>query len=167
MDDRTALATVHRLRTFLYLLAVVLFTGTIGELLMVGHDESRMQLVPFGLCLLGLAGLGAAWRRPTRPTLLTVRAVMGVIAAGSILGVYEHLEGNVGFVHEVRPHAGTLEALREALGGAAPLLAPGILAVGAAVAIAATCATTGRTRARSSTSRMTLVTSPGGRRRAV
>jgi hypothetical protein len=163
MDDRTALATVHRLRTFLYLLAAVLFTGTIGELLMVGHDESRMQLVPFGLCLLGLVALGVAWRRPDRQQR---RAAMVTIAAGSVLGVWEHLEGNIGFVHEVRPHAGTLEAFREGLGGAAPLLAPGILAIGAAVAIAATFATAERPRARSASRRMTLVTSPGGRRRS-
>jgi hypothetical protein len=63
---------------------------------------------------------------------------MLIIAAGSLWGIYEHVTGNLEFVHEVRPHAGRIEVLRAALQGGDPLLAPGILAVGAIVAIAAT-----------------------------
>ncbi len=65
---------------------------------------------------------------------------LGVIAAGSLFGVYEHASGNLDLAREVRPHAGTEEGVKAVLTGAAPLLAPGVLAVGALVGIAATVA---------------------------
>lgn len=131
---------LHRLGTFLHLLSIVLFAGTIAELLSVKHYGEPIRLVPFALCGLGLLALAAVWVRPTRGIVLVTRALMAVIAAGSLLGVYEHVRGNLEFAREVHPHASTIELLKATLTGRDPLMAPGILAVGAVIAIAATYA---------------------------
>ncbi|HEY7034524.1 MAG TPA: hypothetical protein VH482_24520 [Thermomicrobiales bacterium] len=137
MNDRAAL---RRLATFLHLLAAALFVGTIGELIAAKHYDSAMQLVPFALCALGLLAVPALRTRPTRPVVLAIRALMVVTAAGSLLGVYEHVMGNLDFVREVRRHADTMTVVKQTLQGADPILAPGVLAVAAAVTLAATYA---------------------------
>jgi hypothetical protein len=134
-------ATLDRLARFLLLLAAVLFVGTIAELIAAKHYDSAMQLVPFALCGLGLLSLLALRMRPTRQVLLATRALMVVIGSGSLLGVYEHVMGNLDFVHEVRRHADTMTIIKETLQGADPILAPGVLAVAAVVTLAATYAT--------------------------
>jgi hypothetical protein len=130
--------TLRRLRTFLRALAAALFVGTVVELLLAEHTDSLLQLVPFLLCGLGLLALAAAWARPRRATVLTLRLVMVVVACGSLLGVTEHFLGNRAFARETHPRASAAGLLRPTLTGADPLLAPGILAVAAAVAAAAT-----------------------------
>jgi hypothetical protein len=137
MNERAAL---RRLETFLHLLAAGLFVGTIGELLAAEHYDSTMQLVPFALCGLGLLSLIVLRMRPPRPVVLTIRALMLVIAGGSLLGIYEHISGNLDFVHEVRRHADTMTVVKQTLQGADPILAPGVLAVAATVTLAATSA---------------------------
>jgi hypothetical protein len=138
MNERAAL---RRLGAFLHLLAAGLFVGTIAELVSAQHYDETIQLVPFALCGLGLLALAALWVFPNRPVVLAVRGLMIVIAAGSLMGIYEHIVGNLGFVQEVRPHANTLTKIKETLTGRDPLLAPGILAIGATLAIAATYVT--------------------------
>lgn len=137
----SAVLTLRRLRAFLRLLAAVLFVGTIGELVAAKHYQEPMQLVPFALCGLGLVFLAREWKRPSARTTLTLRAVMSVIALGSLLGVYEHIEGNLGFVRELHPDAAGWTLVQAALTGRDPIGASGVLAVGAALAIAATYAT--------------------------
>lgn len=139
MSARLALS---RLRTFLFLLAAALFVGTIAELIAAKHWQEPLQLAPFALCGLGLGALATAWRRPLGRTVWAVRALMGGIALGSLLGVYEHIGGNLEFAHELQPNARGWALWRSALTGRDPLFASGVLAVGAAVAIAATYATT-------------------------
>jgi hypothetical protein len=80
----------------------------------------------------------AALFRPNRATLLVLRGVMGLVTLGGLFGVYEHLEHNLAFELEIRPTATVTAVLMEALKGASPLLAPGILALTALIAIAAT-----------------------------
>jgi hypothetical protein len=65
---------------------------------------------------------------------------MIVIALGSLFGVYEHIQGNAEFRLETHPDSTTTELIGAALGGADPLVAPGILAVAAVLALAATYA---------------------------
>ena len=65
----------------------------------------------------------AAWRKPARWSVLTLRATMAVVAVGSLLGMWEHLQGNRGFALEVHPELGGLDLLRSSLTGADPLLA--------------------------------------------
>lgn len=117
-----------------------MFLGTIAELVAAKHYQSSVQFVPFALCAAGFIAVLAAWRRPDRRTLMTVRAMLIVIALGSVWGIWEHVEGNLEFVHEVRPHADTATVIRSTLQGGAPILAPAALAAAAATGIAATYA---------------------------
>lgn len=128
----------QRLRKFLLLLAGGICVGTVVELLLATHWEGPVQWIPFGLCLLGLAAIITVLRRPQRSAILALRAVMVVVALGSLYGVWEHLEGNLGFAQEIRPNATTFQWLLGGLSGGNPLLAPGILALAAIVALAAT-----------------------------
>ena len=130
----------QRLRAFLLGLSAWLCAGTIVELFLAKHTEDPVQFVPFVLCGIGLVALAAAWRRPGRATLLALRGVMGALMLGSLFGVYEHLAGNFAFEMDIRPGAAWSDIWFPALRGAAPLLAPGILAVAALLAIAATYA---------------------------
>lgn len=137
MNDRTAL---QRLNRFLFFLAAGMFLGTIAELLAAKHYDDTIQLVPFALCGIGLVALAALKLRPSASVVLAIRAMMLVIAAGSLLGVYEHVTGNLEFVHEVRRNADRMTVITDTLQGGAPVLAPGILAIGAIITLAATYA---------------------------
>jgi hypothetical protein len=128
----------QRLRTFLLIISAWLCVGTVVELLLAKHTEELVQFVPFVLCGLGLIVILAALLRPCRTTLLALRGVMALLIVGSLFGIYEHIEGNLAFELEIRPSAALADVWLKALQGAAPLLAPGILALAAALAIAAT-----------------------------
>jgi hypothetical protein len=135
MNDASILL---RLRQFLLVMSALLFVGTLVELWLINHMEDPIQLIPFALCGLGLIAVFVALLRPRRTSLLGLRACMGLLVLGSFLGVYLHIESNLGFHRELHPNASTGELLLGALGGANPLLAPGILALTAALAVAAT-----------------------------
>lgn len=137
MNERV---TLRRLATLLRLLSVGLFVGTVAELLMAEHYADLIQLVPFALCGIGLLTLGWDWRRPSRGSVLALRAVMAAITVGSLVGVYQHVRGNLGFVREVQPNADWRTLLQDTLTGGAPIGASGILVVGAVLALAASYA---------------------------
>jgi hypothetical protein len=130
----------QRLRIFLLGLAGWMCVGTIVELFLAKHYEDAIQIVPFALCGVGLVAVVAALWRPGRGTLLALRGVMGLLMLGGLIGIYEHLTNNFAFELEMRPNAVWSDVWFQALRGAAPLLAPGILAIAALIAIAATYA---------------------------
>ena len=131
---------LNRLANLLYGLAIVLFIGTFLELLAAKHFQEPMQLVPVVLCIVGAALVALAWKQPSREIIQGMRGAMVVIAAASILGVWKHIEGNVGFVQEMHPDSSGTALLVGALTGRAPLLASGALAVTGVVALLATVA---------------------------
>lgn len=133
-------ARLGRLAGLLNLLAAGLLVGTAVELLTVEHYADRLQLIPFALCTAGLLALVGAWRWPGRPMALAVRAVMGLLVLGSALGAYFHVVGNIEFAREIAPRIGGVALAKDAVAGGNPLLAPGALAVAAAIALAATFA---------------------------
>jgi ABC-type uncharacterized transport system permease subunit len=133
----TSFTIEQRLRRFLLLLSGSICLGTVVELLLAGHWGDLVQWIPFGLSALGLAAISAVWRHPQRKTILALRGVMVLVMLGSIYGVWEHLEGNLGFVREIKPNATTWQWLLGGLTGGNPLLAPGILALAALIALAA------------------------------
>lgn len=112
--------------------------GTLGDLIAIQHTQEPLQLVPFALCIVGLIAVAAALARPRRKTLLALRVLMVPLALGSLLGVWEHIENNVAFYLEVYGNGTTVQLVAEALGGRNPLLAPGMLALAAVLAAAAT-----------------------------
>jgi hypothetical protein len=130
--------TLARLRRFLLGLSLVLFGGTVVELLLVNHWEDRVQLIPFVLCGLGSIAALLVLFHPRRTTLLGLRVCMGLVVCGSLFGVYEHLANNIAFQQEIQPNAPLTDVLVSAVAGGNPLLAPGTLAVAAVLALAAT-----------------------------
>jgi hypothetical protein len=128
----------QRLRTFLLALAGFMCLGTVAELALAEHTKTLVQLTPFVLCGVGLVTVIVALLRPRRGTLIALRVVMGLLMAGSLFGIYEHLANNLAFELDIRPGAAINSVWFAALKGAAPLLAPGILALAAVLAIAAT-----------------------------
>ena len=129
---------VTRLRSFLLMLASALCAGIIIELGLTGHFKELVQFVPFTLCGLGLIALLAVLFRPNRTTLWALRIIMLIAALGGLLGVYEHLSGNLEFAQEVKAAQAANAPLKMALTGANPPLAPGALVVTAMIAGAAT-----------------------------
>jgi hypothetical protein len=134
----TPAVVLSRLRQFLLAFSVVLLGGALLELWLIEHTEDRLQFVPFVLCGLGMLVALAALLRPRRATLLALRVCMSLVVLGTLLGVYLHVEGNLALQREISPNATTSATIFGALGGANPLLAPGILAVAAVLALAAT-----------------------------
>jgi hypothetical protein len=131
---------LSRLTGFLYGLAIVMFAGTILELIAARHFKEPMQLVPFVLCVAGIGAVFLAWQRPDRRVILGLRALMVVTAAGTALGIWKHIEGNMGFIQEMHPGTSGWALISGALTGRAPLLASGVLTASAVIAIAATFA---------------------------
>ncbi len=134
----TSEVVLQRLRTFLLLLAAGLSAGAVVELWAANHTEEPLQWVPFVLCGLSLVAIVAALLHPQQGILLTLRGVMILMIAGSLLGIYEHVAGNIAFAQEIRPGTPAGDLLLEGLTGGNPSLAPGMLAVGALIALAAT-----------------------------
>jgi hypothetical protein len=134
----SAETTLAHLRRFLLSIAGVLFVGTLVELWFTNHMEEPAQWIPFGLCGVGLAAAGAMLAWPRRAVRLGLRVSMIVVGLGSAFGIYEHIANNVAFQLEIHPSAALPELVAAGLGGANPLLAPGILGLAALLALAAT-----------------------------
>jgi len=128
----------YRFRYFLLLLSGGIFIGTVIELLFSNHMESAVQYIPFVLCAIGLIALIPAVLKPGRATLLTLRLIMLLNMAGGLFGIFEHIKSNVEFSLEIQPSATFSDVFWKSLSGATPLLAPGILTLGAVLALAAT-----------------------------
>lgn len=135
MSDAVVLS---RLRRFLLGLAAFMSAGTIVELALSEHWENAVQILPFVLCLLSLVAIVVTLLRPRRGFVRMLRWVMVLAFIGSLFGVYEHIEHNIEFALEIRPNAVITDVFLDALAGANPLLAPGMLAFTALLALAAT-----------------------------
>jgi hypothetical protein len=129
-----------RLRIFLLGFAGLVLVGALIELIFTKHTEEPVQWIPSILIVLSIPTILAALARPQRRTLLALRAGMALLGIGSLFGMYEHIATNIAFQLEVQPAASLLERLAAGLGGANPLLAPGILGMAAVLALAATYA---------------------------
>ena len=121
-----------RLRRALRLAAAAVFVVTPLELILTEHTGSAIQYLPFAACAVGLVALWAVGQVGSLRR--TGQALLALVAGVSALGCWEHIEHNYAFVSEIRPNAETGEVVFEALFGASPLLAPGILALAAALA---------------------------------
>ena len=81
------------------------------------------------LCALGLVALALDRYRPGQRSRNALRASMLLLAIGGAFGIYEHLEHNLAFELEIQPSLTASDLWLEALMGASPLLAPGVLGV--------------------------------------
>ncbi|GAA1369965.1 hypothetical protein [Catellatospora chokoriensis] len=139
--------TATNLRAGLLVLAAVATAGTAIELATERHWNGAVQLIPwFALAMVAAAWVLTAWR-PRRASLAAARTLITVVFLVSLYGIWEHVESNL--------NAGWLDAFHAAgwqsLGtgtrwwyaitktvGAAPPLAPGILAQAALLVLLAT-----------------------------
>jgi hypothetical protein len=125
------------LRRFLLLILMAGIAGMASELLLIGHVEDRLQLVPMVLLPAGL--IAVVWHavRATRASARGVRLLMALFVASGLLGVGLHYDGNQEFELEMYPSMAGLELVRETLTGATPVLAPGSMTLLGLVGLAA------------------------------
>ena len=113
------------LRRFLIATLVLGTAGMATELLLIGHVEGRLQLLP--VLLLVLACLSLIWlaAAPSRFAVRGVQVLMALSVVTGAAGVALHYEGNTEFELEMYPDLAGLELVRKTLTGATPVLAPG------------------------------------------
>ncbi len=128
------------LRRFYLIFSGLIFAGSLLELVAINHTKETLQWTPFLLSALGIGLVAWVLFQANRTALLALRAGMAAITAGSLVGMAVHLAGNLRFALEVSPNLGLVQRVLAALGGANPLLAPGVLAMAAVMAVAATYA---------------------------
>lgn len=127
----------RRLRRFLLWTAGFIWLGSIAELLLTEHTGEWIQYVPFVVCAVGVVAVGAVLRVHTAQTrrLLRLTGIVAILA--SAVGAWKHYEANLELELEIHATASRLSSMWEALFGASPFLAPGILALAGVLAIAA------------------------------
>jgi hypothetical protein len=118
--------------------AAFIFVGNVAELYLLDHYEQTQQWIPIILSTVGFLVLIAAWRNPGHKMLVSLRWLMGLTALASLYGMYLHFSGNYSFEQEINPSFTAVEAIWPAIKGSNPLLAPGILFLGAILAMAGT-----------------------------
>lgn len=128
----------QELRSFLLGLSCLAFLGAIVELLFIGHYEGFIQVIPFILSGIGLISIFLMWKSPGKMTVYALRYISFLIELGGLYGIYEHLSSNLAFEMEIHPEYALGTVFWEALGGATPLMAPGILFFAALLAMAST-----------------------------
>jgi hypothetical protein len=126
-----------RLRQFLLVITAGIFVMTAAELFFLAHWNETIQFLPFALCGLGLIAVTLVYFRPTRTGLKLLRGSMILIGVSSLVGFYKHMAGNYRFWLELYPNAGAWDLVKATLEGEFPVLAPGILLIGAVIGLAA------------------------------
>lgn len=99
--------------------------GLAAELVLASHMESWVQRIPFGLCFLGILGAIAASPEASPSRLKLAKGLFGLMFAGGLYGIWEHVEHNYVFDAEIRPTAEWTTHVWNAIFGASPALAPG------------------------------------------
>ena len=125
------------LRRFLLVTLIVGTAGMGAELLLIGHVEGRLQVLP--VLLLALACLSLVWlaARPSRAAVRGVQALMTLSVLSGVAGIVLHYQGNTAFELEMYPDMAGLELVQKTLTGATPVLAPGSMALLGLVGLAA------------------------------
>ena len=129
--------TLAKLRRFLLVISAGTYGMTVTELIFISHWNETIQYLPFALCALGILVAGMAYFRPNRRVVETTRWSMIVIGVCSLIGFYEHLFNNYSFWLEIQPNSTPWELVVATFTGGIPVLAPGILLLGAVIGLAA------------------------------
>ena len=96
---------VGKYRRFLLWVASFTCIFTFIELWLEEHYGTTTQWIPFVLCGLGLLVIWAVLFNANRASIIALRVIMALNLAGSVFGIYEHLEHNLLFELEIRPGA--------------------------------------------------------------
>jgi hypothetical protein len=121
------LAPVDGLRLLLLWVLVFGMTGTLAELVLLEHTESKTQWIPLVLLAISMIAAVIAGVRPARVTLLALRVIMTACILAGAIGLYLHYTGNVEFELEMYPGLGGRELFWKSITGATPALAPGAM----------------------------------------
>ena len=137
-DPRREPPTLVSIRRFLLIALAGGIVGTAGELVLLGHVESRAQWIP--LAALGAATFVLLWHAvaPGRNSVRVLRLLMGAFIAAGVVGVGLHYDGNAEFERELHPGDSGLTFLAHVAAGATPVLAPGSMVLLGLVGIAHT-----------------------------
>jgi hypothetical protein len=114
------------------------WAGSIIELLLAEHTGDWVQYIPFAVSALGVVAVVAALRVPGLRSIQFLRGVCALAIVASLIGGYKHFAANYELEAEVNASATMGTWIWGALFGASPLLAPGVLALAAVLAWAAT-----------------------------
>jgi len=130
-DSRRPIGTEPEpLRTVRFVLLLTLLlglSGTLVELLLLGHTEDPLQWIPVALLAAALANSIAAAITQRRGSLLSFRGLMTLFALSGLAGVWLHLRANIAFQLELNPNLTGWELFRKAITKGAPALAPGAM----------------------------------------
>jgi hypothetical protein len=127
-----------RLRSILLWTLLLGAAGTIGELLLIGHDESAAQFVPLALLATGVPAGIVLLAAPTRTGLRLLQALMILFLGSGVLGIGLHYQGNSEFELEMHPSIAGVELMSKTLTGATPVLAPGSMSLLGVIGLAST-----------------------------
>lgn len=131
-------ATEARFRLMLCALAITTFLITPIELILLDHTGDVVQWVPFLASFFGLVACGWILVSPTPMRIRGSRLLSIVVVLSGVFGAIMHFRANILLELEIRPNWTFTDAIWPALHGSAALLAPGILILGALLALGAT-----------------------------
>ena len=122
--NRTASSAGSGLRTLTLLIFMIGTTGTMFDLMLLGHFENARQWAPLFLLPAGLLAL--AWQRAQRAHLSTraLQSVMVLFIVSGFVGFWFHYSSNAERELRIRPATHGWQVVREALSGPVPALAP-------------------------------------------
>jgi hypothetical protein len=135
-----------RLRKALLALGALSAGGAVAELTMERHWDGFIQLIPWVAVGAVFLSIALVWLAPNRRTIRLARLLAVLVAAATLLGIYEHIDEN----HKAGAldfrYANTWESMSSASQwwkaatktvGPAPVLAPGVLVEAALCVVAA------------------------------
>jgi hypothetical protein len=128
----TAVDTLAALRAWLRWLVLLGLLGTVIELLLIGHDEDRLQFIP--LASIAIAVLAVGWtivrRSGSRARLRIFQAAMAQLIVVGAAGCVIHYRANMEFKLEMDPSMSGFRLFSSVMQAKAPpALAPGNLAL--------------------------------------
>jgi hypothetical protein len=112
------------------LLAILLLgvTGIMAELLLLGHIEDVIQLIPVALGLAAIVMSAIVATRASAGTIRVFQAVMALMIVSGALGTYLHFEVNMEFQLEMDASLKGWDLFRKSiLAKTPPALAPGAM----------------------------------------
>ena len=130
--------TLARLRRALFVVLGGGYVGISAELLLTGHYEDVLQLVPLAISVVSLVALAWYGAGGRAGSLRMLRAMMYLSLASGGIGAILHYRGNTEFELERAPDLSGFALFREAMTGATPALAPGTMILLGAIGLLAT-----------------------------
>ena len=122
------MTTLSQIRRWLLGALILGLLGTFAELLLLGHYEDLLQIVP--LALMSPALVLAVWHaaRPRPGIVRTMQVLMAAFVVAGLAGVGLHLRGAAEFQREIDPTQSRWSIFKKAIvAQAPPALAPGIM----------------------------------------